>query len=131
MLLPMLLTTLLVSSAQTVVVRDIPQSKGKLMLCVWSSGTGFPDCSKGKPLRRMEVMPRSSSETIVIPDLPPGRYAISVALDRNGNGKIDKNLLGIPSEPIGVTGGRPRVGPPSFKASLFESSSGAVTVSLR
>ena len=32
--------------------------------------------------------------------LPPGEYAISVFYDRNHNGELDTNFIGIPKEPI-------------------------------
>jgi uncharacterized protein (DUF2141 family) len=43
---------------------------------------------------------------------------LAVAHDRNGNGRLDANRLGIPREPIGFSGGaKPSLlGPPSFSA---------------
>ena len=48
-------------------------------------------------------------------ELPPGDYAFAVYVDANGNGRIDRNWLGIPSEPLALSG-RPRFhfGPPHF-----------------
>ena len=35
--------------------------------------------------------------------VPTGDCVINVYQDRNGNGKCDKNLIGIPKEPVGIT----------------------------
>ena len=36
---------------------------------------------------------------VVFSNLGPGRYAAIALHDENGNGKLDKNFLGIPTEP--------------------------------
>jgi uncharacterized protein (DUF2141 family) len=35
--------------------------------------------------------------------LPDGEYVVSVFQDTNSNGGLDKNFLGIPREPVGIT----------------------------
>lgn len=48
--------------------------------------------------------------------LPPGEYAISAYHDRNDNGKIDSNLIGVPSEPYGWANRvHPKWSPPAWK----------------
>jgi uncharacterized protein (DUF2141 family) len=42
---------------------------------------------------------------VVFSNLDPGRYAIIVFHDENGNGELDKNVLGIPTEPYGFSNG--------------------------
>jgi uncharacterized protein (DUF2141 family) len=50
-------------------------------------------------------------------DLPPGEYAAVAFQDVNGNGKLDKNFLGIPREPYGFSNSaRGSAGPPKFSA---------------
>lgn len=41
----------------------------------------------------------SRTQNSVTKSLPEGVYAVACFVDENGNGKIDKNWLGIPSEP--------------------------------
>lgn len=49
-------------------------------------------------------------------DLPVGRYAVAVYHDLNSNGKLDKNILGIPKEPYGFSNDfRPMFSPPDFE----------------
>ena len=45
----------------------------------------------------------------------PGTYSIAVFHDRNGNGKLDRNFIGLPSEPYGFSNDVGRRGPPSFE----------------
>jgi uncharacterized protein (DUF2141 family) len=48
--------------------------------------------------------------------LEPGAYAISTFHDANGNGALDKNLLGLPTEKYGFSRDAARpMGPPRFE----------------
>lgn len=60
----------------------------------------------------------------------PGRYAIAVMHDINGNGAMDTNLLGIPTEPRGNSGERATF-KPSFKGSQFEVKEQAVQLRIQ
>lgn len=47
-----------------------------------------------------------------IDNLKPGEYAVFVCHDRNKNGKMDSNLIGIPQEPFGMSNNfRPKLLP--------------------
>lgn len=53
-------------------------------------------------------------------DLAAGTYAVSAAHDRNGNGKTDRNFVGIPSEPWAVSNNvRPTLRAPRFAESAL------------
>lgn len=48
-------------------------------------------------------------------NLPPGRYAVAVSHDINGNRRTDTNLFGIPTEDWGVSNNvRPTLRAPRF-----------------
>ena len=52
---------------------------------------------------------------VVFAGLAPGRYGITTFHDKNGNGELDTNLVGMPSEPFGFSkNARGRFGPPAF-----------------
>ena len=58
----------------------------------------------------------SPRTVLVLRDAPPGRYGVSVMHDRNANGKLDSNIVGIPTEPYGaIRHARGRMGPPAFE----------------
>jgi uncharacterized protein (DUF2141 family) len=48
-------------------------------------------------------------------DIPFGEYAIAVFQDKNQNQKIDKNLVGYPTEPFGFSKNfKPKFSEPEF-----------------
>ena len=57
----------------------------------------------------------------IISDVSSGSYALILFDDLNGNRFLDKNLLGIPLEPVGASNNPSyRFGPPRFDECLFE-----------
>ena len=58
-----------------------------------------------------------------------GEYAVSCYHDRNGNGKLDKNTIGIPVEPYGFSNdARGSFGPPKYKKARFNHDGGDMTI---
>jgi uncharacterized protein (DUF2141 family) len=69
--------------------------------------------------------------TVLIADLPAGKYAVAVYVDNNKNGRQDKNFLGIPKEIYGFSNdARGMFGPPDFAAAAFDIGENAVTKSI-
>ncbi|MDP6407628.1 MAG: DUF2141 domain-containing protein [Alphaproteobacteria bacterium] len=65
-------------------------------------------------------------------DLPAGSYALAVHHDENANGKMEKNLLGIPTEGYGFSNdAKALFGPPPFSQSAFALGDGQTTVDVR
>lgn len=53
-------------------------------------------------------------------ELSPGRYAVAAFVDENGNGEIDFNFAGFPTEAYGFSNNlRPRFSRPSLEEQLF------------
>jgi uncharacterized protein (DUF2141 family) len=52
-------------------------------------------------------------------NVKPGRYAIAVFHDTNGNGKLDRSFIGLPQEPYGFSNDVGRRGFPSFEGALI------------
>ena len=56
-----------------------------------------------------------------MPVAAPGTYAIAIYHDKNANRHFDKNFLGLPAEPYGVSNNPPiNFGPPSLEDSAFK-----------
>ena len=71
---------------------------------------------KGPPAAVAQADAASPRTGLVLRDVPPGRYGVSVMHDRNANGKLDSNIVGIPTEPYGASrDARGRMGPPAFE----------------
>ncbi len=70
--------------------------------------------------------------TVLVPDLPPGKYAVAAYVDNNRNGRLDKNFLGVPKEIFGFSNNaRGMFGPPDFSAAAFEIGEDIVTKSIQ
>ena len=75
---------------------------------------------------------RAGSVTVSVPGLPPGVYAVQCHHDENDDGKINRTLLGMPTEGIGFSRDAPmRFGPPSFDDAAIRLGPADGTVSLR
>lgn len=76
----------------------------------------------GEAIKKMKVPHQSGTTAIIpIPDLKPGTYAFLVFQDENGNKQLDRNLLGIPTEPYGFSGKMGVIpGPPNFEKACVE-----------
>lgn len=50
-----------------------------------------------------EAPARKGTTVVTVPNVPPGRYAAQAYYDANGNGKADRNLIGMPTELVGFS----------------------------
>ena len=105
--------------AITIVVTGVRSSKG--LITADLHGDRPEDfLKKGKKLARVRV-PAQAGETRLCFLAPhAGVFAAGVYHDENANRRFDKNFLGLPSEPYGVSNNPGfSLGPPKFKASAF------------
>jgi len=76
----------------TVVVEGVNEKDGNIGMLVFDSDKGWPDDRKAA-LRDIAVPAKPSTvNTIEVPNLPAGKYAVAVIHDVNKNHKLDKNL---------------------------------------
>jgi len=61
---------------------------------------------------------RAGTVEFRIPNVPPGRYAVAVYHDANGNGRLDRSAIGFPQEPYGFSNDIGRTSIPTFNAAL-------------
>jgi uncharacterized protein (DUF2141 family) len=97
---------------------NVPSGKqGTVMASVFAKADGFP---RGTALRTAMAVPVKGKTTLLFADLPKGDYAVTAYLDENTNGKLDGNLLGIPSELYGFSrNARGLTGAPPFADAAF------------
>jgi uncharacterized protein (DUF2141 family) len=86
----------------TVVVEGMSSSTGNLGILVFNSDKGWPD-DRTVAFRDIAIPAEPGSQKVKIPDLPAGRYAISLVHDENKNHKVDKNWIGQPKEQWGMS----------------------------
>jgi uncharacterized protein (DUF2141 family) len=116
----------------TAQVTGLRNTRGTLRCLLFASQAGFPTEYK-RALKRAETPIRSSAEQCVFESLSPGTYAITYIHDENDNGKLDTNVLGMPTEGYGTSrDARGGVGgPPKFDAAKFEFKGGAATITMK
>jgi len=105
-----------VLSARLVELRN---GKGKIGCLLYASAKGFPtDASAAAQVKWCPIANKESSCSF--DPVPAGTYAVACFHDENDNGKMDTNLLGIPSEGVVVSNhAKGFMGPPSFKDARF------------
>lgn len=104
--------------------------KGKeVRIALHASPASFPDGNEGA--RTAHAIAAGNEIEFRVPDLPPGRYAASAFVDRNGNASLDRNFIGIPAEPYRFSrDARRLMGPPDFAEAAFEIGDADLTQSL-
>ena len=113
-----------------VTITGIPGVQGTMLVGLFDSASSFTK----RPLKNSPKVRVTSTSpmTVTIPNVPPGTYAISVVQDLNGNGRLDKTLVGMPEEPLAFSrvSKIPR-GKPSFSACSFEVKESDVSMTIR
>ena len=104
------------ASELTVRVKGAPDA-GELVFQVYDSPNAFGDFRD--PAREVRLASRGDGDYL-IDNAPAGTVAVLVYADQNGNGLIDKNFIGIPKEPLGISNNYRPKGPPSFERASFE-----------
>ncbi len=93
----------------------------QIRVAVYSADAPEQFPSDEKYYRGVVSQATSDRLTVVVPDLPPGRYAVAAYLDRNRTGIQEKNFLGVPKEIYGFSNdARGTFGPPDFSEAAFE-----------
>ncbi len=75
--------------------------------------------------------PRGGRMSFTFRNVPAGPLAVAVYQDANGNGRLDRNALGVPSEPYGFSNDVGRLAPPTFSRASVDVREPATTVPVR
>ena len=109
----------------TIHVDDLKAAGGSVMVAVFNSADTFLKT----PLLATGAPAALSGNAIVIKDLPPGDYAFALYHDANANGKMDKNMLGMPTEDYAFSNNAVgQMGPPSYDSARFAIPAAGATV---
>jgi uncharacterized protein (DUF2141 family) len=101
-------------------IKGIQGNDGEIACAFFHSADGFPVAPSPKAAVTVTAPIRDEGARCVFPDAAPGRYAIAAIHDANGNGDLDRNWLGIPTEGYGFSeNARARFGAPSFHVASF------------
>lgn len=119
-------------SSMIIEVEGHHESIGEIHIGLFQGEEGFPDADRAI---RGGVVPVTIPGPVrfKVNNLKPGKYALAVFQDLNGNGRLDTNIFGIPIEPYGFSNAvRAKWRKPSFQdaAILFQQNSQVVRVKL-
>src|SRR5882762_6702801 len=92
---------------------------GKIQVAVYRTGNEFP--SDKFIVKGLSGEASNGKCEFQFESIPYGVYAVAIYQDVNGNGKLDKGMFGIPSEPFAFSNNfRPKFGGPSFDKCKFD-----------
>ena len=117
-----LLSTLLAGPAfaaeLTVNLHGIRAQTGLLKVALVDSQEAWD--GKAAPVQGDGAPPRGEDASFTFKDLKPGHYAVMVTHDENGNGKLDTNLIGMPTEGYGFSNNPRVMRKPTWDEARFE-----------
>jgi uncharacterized protein (DUF2141 family) len=94
----------------TITVQGIRNDQGQIMVAVCDEKHFL-----GNDCHNARAKAQSGAVAVTIADVAPGNYAIQVYHDENGNSRLDKNFIGIPTEATGFSrDAHGDMGPPKF-----------------
>jgi uncharacterized protein (DUF2141 family) len=106
-------------------VAGINDAKGEVFVALYNNA----DIWMKKPFKVNKATAVKGTTTLTFADLPEGDYAASVFHDEDGDRKMGRNAIGIPTEPWGfskdVMG---MFGPPSFDEAKVKVPAGGVSI---
>jgi len=101
-----------------VIVRGLHAGTGAVRIAVYDSAAAYLD--EARAFRKIELPVTGGAVTTVFDAVPPGSYAVVLFQDLNANRKLDRNFIGVPSEPYGFSHDARRLfGPPTFDDARF------------
>lgn len=111
-----LVTQAAATSTLVVEVGPLEDQGGFVGCALFAAAKGFPNES-AQAKAAVRVPAKGKAVTCTFPNLTPGTYAVSVMHDEDGDGELDTNLLGIPSEGYGASNNQlPSMSAPTFEA---------------
>ena len=112
----------------TVVVHGVKDAHGLVRLDICRAESFL-----GKHCERSAAVPAQEGDVAVtVPDVPQGEWAVQAYHDRNADGAVNRNLLGMPTEQFGFSRAPPLgLKGPSFARAAFVHGAQPQTVSIK
>lgn len=112
-------------------VPNLRSSKGSIRVALHRRGGSVKFPNEAGAIAGAFRQAAVGSMRFVFTDLPPGDYAVAAFHDRNGDGKLTKNILGIPTEPYGFSNNvYGFMGPASFEKAAVTVSADSAQLSI-
>lgn len=110
-------------------INGLKSSDGQLLVGLYNTETSFLK----EQYKANIVTIANNKSVLVFKNVPDGTYAVSFVHDKNSNGKMDKNFMGIPKEDYGCSNNaKGFMGPPKWEDAKFElkGADKSITISL-
>jgi uncharacterized protein (DUF2141 family) len=118
------------SNSITFVVLGLHSNEGEVDCALFGSAEGFPGDS-GKAIKTTKSKIENGQGVCTFSGVAPGDYAGSVFHDENGNGKLDRNFMGMPKEGVGASNDAAgSFGPPKFDDARFSYKGGPQSLTI-
>lgn len=122
------MSTLAIAAELDVTVGPVQEAEGEIMLAVYNNAESFSHTA----FKARKATAATGDVSFSFKNLPAGEYAIMVFHDVNGNGELDTNLFGMPSEPWGGSlQGKQLFGPPQWEDARFELSDSGLSLTVK
>lgn len=100
----------------TVSVSGIKNNTGSLTAELYNSKEKFLKTS----FKTVSSVIKSNSASLTFTGIPKGEYTFLIYHDENKNGKLDKNFIGMPKEPVACSNNaKGFMGPPKYDDAKF------------
>jgi len=100
-------------------VQGVSEDQGQLLVSVFAEAKDW----LRKPVlvfKALAAERKDGKVLIQLRNLPEGNLALNVTNDVNGNGRLDMNAMGMPTEPYGFSNNAAGMfGPPAFDKAQF------------
>ena len=114
----------------TVEVVGALSNAGRMHFGLYDDARKFPE--KDGRADGFETVIADNRVVGVFPGLKPGRYAVAVFHDENGNGEFDQGFLGIPLEDYGFSNDATAfLGPPDFEEAAVSVPAAGIRITIR
>lgn len=117
-----------VAADLTVRIENIRSADGHILLLAADSDAAWNGADK--PAASHRVPADADGIEIVLGDLEPGRYAIQVMHDANGNGKLDSNVVGMPIEGYGFSNNPQLMRKATFEEAAFDLPEAGIAIAI-
>lgn len=100
-----------------IAVQKVQPRQGRVRICLFDNEKDF--LNRARQCIDVDATGETSVQT-TFQQVENGTYAVVVYQDMNSNGKLDRNWMGLPSEPYGFSNNPSTLfGPPSFGKASF------------
>lgn len=97
-------------------ISGLTRAEGQVLVALFDRAESWMK----RPLQARKLAPApDGSLRLRFDDLPEGEYAYTLLHDLNGNGRMDFNLIGIPTEAYAFSNNAGRFGAPKFEEARF------------